>query len=218
MVSAQAWATVWSSTVMGKAPRIAMNRAVSADARSGCQTWFLVSDSIRAMICWSSSGIWGRARTSYHVIDGALNLDAKSSRHSPVELNEARDSTINQKNRRRSPVGARPSASRGGPVRHEGPSHPVLAHQLASARKKPKQTRPQPPAETGWADKAESHPPLRGPGGWGGDWYAWHAPDGLRARAATGLGCMQAGTEKLGVIEASYASAIIGVLSPVSSH
>ncbi len=31
--------------------------------------------------------------------------------------------------------------------------------------------------------------PLRGPGGWGGDWYVWHAPDGLRARAATGLGC-----------------------------
>ena len=28
---------------------------------------------------------------------------------------------------------------------------------------------------------------------------------------------MQAGAEKLGVIEASYASAIIGVLSPVSS-
>src|SRR5208283_4408807 len=52
----------------------------------------------------------------------------------------------------------------------------------------------------------------------GGDWYVWHAPDGLRARAATGLGCMQAGTGKLGVIEASYASAIIGVLSPVSSH
>src|SRR5208337_501436 len=50
-----------------------------------------------------------------------------------------------------------------------------------------------------------------GPGGWGGDWYVWHAPDGLRARAATGLGCMQAGVEKLGVIEASYASAIIGV-------
>ena len=44
----------------------------------------------------------------------------------------------------------------------------------------------------------------------GGDWYVWHAPDGLRARAATGLGCMQAGAEKLGVIEASYASAIIG--------
>ncbi len=60
--------------------------------------------------------------------------------------------------------------------------------------------------------------PLRGPGGWGGDWYVWHAPDGLRARSATGLGCMQAGTRKLGVIEASYASAIIGVLSPVSSH
>ena len=51
----------------------------------------------------------------------------------------------------------------------------------------------------------------------GGDWYVWHAPDGLRARAATGLGCMQR-DEKLGVIEASYASAIIGVLSPVSSH
>src|SRR5208337_2081820 len=29
---------------------------------------------------------------------------------------------------------------------------------------------------------------------------------------------MQAGTKKLGVIEASYASAIIGVLRPVSSH
>jgi hypothetical protein len=29
---------------------------------------------------------------------------------------------------------------------------------------------------------------------------------------------MHAGAEKLGVIEASYASAIIGVLSPVSSH
>ncbi len=49
-----------------------------------------------------------------------------------------------------------------------------------------------------------------GPGGWGGDWYVWHAPDGLRARAATGLGFVQAGTQKLGVIEASYASAIIG--------
>ena len=42
--------------------------------------------------------------------------------------------------------------------------------------------------------------------------------DGLRARAATALGCVQAGAEKLGVIQASYASAIIGVLSPVSSH
>ncbi len=52
----------------------------------------------------------------------------------------------------------------------------------------------------------------------GGDWYLWHAPDGLRAIAATGLGCVQAGAQKLGVIEASYASAIIGVLSPVSSH
>ena len=76
----------------------------------------------------------------------------------------------------------------------------------------------EPPVERGWADKADSRPPLRGPGGWGGDWYVWHAPDGLRARAATALGCMQAGAEKLGVIEASYASAIIGVLSPVSSH
>jgi hypothetical protein len=51
-----------------------------------------------------------------------------------------------------------------------------------------------------------------------GDWYVGHAPDGPRARAATGLRCVQAGAEKLGVIEASYASAIIGVLSPVSSH
>ena len=64
---------------------------------------------------------------------------------------------------------------------------------------------------------ANSVPNSIGPGGWGGDWYVWDAPDGLRARAATALGCMQAGAEKLGVIEASYASAIIGVLSPVSS-
>src|SRR5271157_14871 len=76
----------------------------------------------------------------------------------------------------------------------------------------PKQTRPQPPVERGWADKADRRPPLRGPGGWGGDWYLWHAPDGPRARAATGLGCMQAGTEKLGVIQASYASTIVAVL------
>ena len=87
-----------------------------------------------------------------------------------------------------------------------------------SRTQNPKQTRPQPPVERGWADKADSRPPLRGPGGWGGDWYVWHAPDGPRAIAATALGCMQAGAEKLGVIEASYASAIIGVLSPVSSH
>ncbi len=40
--------------------------------------------------------------------------------------------------------------------------------------------------------KADSCPPLRGPGGWGGDWYVWLGPDGLRARSATGLGCMQA--------------------------
>src|SRR5208283_3302381 len=72
----------------------------------------------------------------------------------------------------------------------------------------------EPPVERGWADKADSRPPLRGPGGWGGDWYVWHAPDGPRARAATALGCVQAGAEKLGVIEASHASAIIGVLSP----
>src|SRR5271157_144393 len=81
-----------------------------------------------------------------------------------------------------------------------------------SRTQNPKQTRPQPPVARGCADKADSRPPLQGPGGWGGDWYAWHAPDGLRARAATGLGCMQADTEKLGVIEASYASAIIGVV------
>ncbi len=81
-----------------------------------------------------------------------------------------------------------------------------------SRTQNPKQTRPQPPVERGWADKADRRPPLRGPGGWGGDWYLWHSPDGLRARAATGLGCMQADTEKLGVIEASYASAIIGVV------
>src|SRR5208337_4416246 len=67
--------------------------------------------------------------------------------------------------------------------------------------------------ERGWAEKADRRPPLRGPGGWGGDWYVWHAPEGLRAIAATALGCMQAGTERLGVIEASCASAIIGVLS-----
>ena len=83
----------------------------------------------------------------------------------------------------------------------------------------PEQTRHNPLYEKrGWADQADSRTPLRGPGGWGGDWYLWHAPDGLRARAATGLGCMQPGAGKLGVIEASYASAIIGVLSPVSSH
>ena len=87
-----------------------------------------------------------------------------------------------------------------------------------SRTQNPKQSRPQPPVERGWAEKADSRPPLRGPGGWGGDWYVWHAPDGLRARAATALGCVQAGAEKLGVIQASYASAITGVLSPVSSH
>ena len=80
-----------------------------------------------------------------------------------------------------------------------------------SRTQNPQQTRPQAPVERGWADKADSRPP---PGArWlGGDWYLWHAPDGLRARAATGLGCVQACAEKLGVIEASYASAIIGVV------
>ena len=72
--------------------------------------------------------------------------------------------------------------------------------------------------EAGLTKPTAAHPSGGGPGGWGGDWYVWHAPDGLRARAATALECMQAGAEKLGVIEASYASAIIGVLSPVSSH
>ena len=56
-----------------------------------------------------------------------------------------------------------------------------------------------------------------GPGGWGGDWYLWHAPDGPRAIAATGLGCMQAGAQKLGIIQASYASAIIGVVIQVQA-
>ena len=40
--------------------------------------------------------------------------------------------------------------------------------------------------------RANLEPNSIGPGGWGGDWYVWHAPDGLRARAATALGCMQA--------------------------
>src|SRR5271157_370135 len=44
---------------------------------------FLVSDSIHAMICWSSLASLGRARTGHHVIDGALKLDPKSSRHLP---------------------------------------------------------------------------------------------------------------------------------------
>ena len=71
--------------------------------------------------------------------------------------------------------------------------------------------------EAGLTKPTAAHP-SGGPGGWGGDWYVWHAPDGLRARAATGIECVQAGAEKLGVLEASYASAIIRVLSPVSSH
>ena len=71
--------------------------------------------------------------------------------------------------------------------------------------------------EAGLTKPTAAHP-SGGPGGWGGDWYVWHAPDGLRARAATGLERVQAGAEKLGVLEASYAAAIIGVLSPVSSH
>src|SRR5208283_3978179 len=47
-----------------------------------------------------------------------------------------------------------------------------------------------------------------GPGDWGGDWYLWHSPDGLRARAATGLGCVQADAEKLGAREAIYTLAV----------
>ena len=53
-----------------------------------------------------------------------------------------------------------------------------------------------------------------GPVAGGGDWHVWDAPDGLRAIAAIGLGCVQAGAQKLGVIEASYASAIIGGPEP----
>ena len=71
--------------------------------------------------------------------------------------------------------------------------------------------------EAGLTKPTAAHP-SGGPVAGGGDWYVWHAPDGPRARAATALGCVQAGAEKLGVIEASYASAIIGVLSPVSTH
>ncbi len=33
-----------------------------------------------------------------------------------------------------------------------------------------------------------------------GDWHHWHAPDGLSARAATRLGCTQAGAEMLGIV------------------
>jgi len=58
-----------------------------------------------------------------------------------------------------------------------------------------------PPDEKRWADKSRQPPTPPEPGGWGGDWYVWHAPDGLRARAATALGCMQAGAQKLGVME-----------------
>src|SRR5271157_4113371 len=58
--------------------------------RSGCQTWFLVSGSIRAMICWSSSAGWGGARIRHHVIDGPSNW-MRSRLDSPVELTEARD-------------------------------------------------------------------------------------------------------------------------------
>ncbi len=44
--------------------------------RSGYQTSLLLSNSIRAMICWSPSASWERARTGHHVIDGALKLKA----------------------------------------------------------------------------------------------------------------------------------------------
>ena len=46
--------------------------------------------------------------------------------------------------------------------------------------------------EAGLTKPTAAHP-SGGPVAGGGDWYVWHAPDGLRARAATGLGCMQAG-------------------------
>ena len=36
-----------------------------------------------AMICWSSSASWVRARTNCRAIDGTLELDVKSSRHFP---------------------------------------------------------------------------------------------------------------------------------------
>ena len=63
--------------------------------------------------------------------------------------------------------------------------------------------------EAGLTKPTAAHP-SGGPVAGGGDWYLWHAPDGLRARAATALVCMQACAKKLGVIEASYASGIIG--------
>ena len=56
-------------------------------------------------------------------------------------------------------------------------------------------------AKRGWSWPSRQRPTLRGPGGWVGDWYLWHVPDGLGAGAATGLECMQAGAEKLGVDE-----------------
>ncbi len=48
----------------------------------------------------------------------------------------------------------------------------------------------------------------------GGDWYVWHAPGGLRAIAATGLGCMQACIEKLALFF-RLDSALVG---PKSQH
>src|SRR5271157_917481 len=48
--------------------------------------------------------------------------------------------------------------------------------------------------EAGLTKPTAAHPsggPLRGPGGWGGDWYLWHASDSLRAIAATALGRMK---------------------------
>jgi len=58
----------------------------------------------------------------------AALLDRLTHRCHIFEMNgesyRFRESMKSKKIRRRSPVGARPSASRGGPVRHEGPSHP----------------------------------------------------------------------------------------------
>src|SRR5208337_3911217 len=86
-----------------------------------------------------------------------------------------------------------------------------------SRAQNPKQTRPQPPVERGWADKADRRPPLRGPGGWGGDWYLWHAPEGLRARAATALACTRAGAEKLGAIEARIENSLRPRFQPATT-
>ena len=85
-----------------------------------------------------------------------------------------------------------------------------------SRTQNPQQTRPQPPVERGWADKADSRPPLRGPGEKGDGGWGAIGTSGMpltasgRERPPHSDACKQA--QKLGVIEASYASAIIGVV------